>query len=136
VGIDPEIFDRLTAWIANQPDRTDAGWVFPSETVTTPLRPGSVLERIIYPRLEPLGLDWINFAVLRRSHSNRTKKREPIRKSLPISRGTDWEFIFPTTLSRLLPASGRRYGRYGRISRRCNPRLRFLIETNETKAIW
>ena len=43
---------------------------FPSETVTTPLRPGSVLERVIYPRLEPLGLDWINFAVPRRSHSN------------------------------------------------------------------
>ena len=27
-GIEPEIFDRLTALIANLPDRTDAGWVF------------------------------------------------------------------------------------------------------------
>ena len=35
----------------------------------TPLRPDNVLRRAIYPRLEPLGLDWINFAVLRRSHS-------------------------------------------------------------------
>jgi hypothetical protein len=35
----------------------------------TPLLPDNALHRCIHPRLEPLGLDWVNFAVLRRSHS-------------------------------------------------------------------
>ena len=33
------------------------------------LLPDNVLRRCMRPRLEPLGLDWITFAVLRRSHS-------------------------------------------------------------------
>ncbi len=69
VGVAAEIFARLTAWIAKLPDRSSEGWVFPSERIITPMLPNNVLRRFIYPRLEPLGLDWINFAVLRRSHS-------------------------------------------------------------------
>jgi site-specific recombinase XerC len=69
VGVGAEIFERLIAWIATLPDGNDEGWVFPSERIVTPLLPGNVLRRCIHPRLEPLGLDWINFAVLRRSHS-------------------------------------------------------------------
>jgi integrase len=68
-GIEWEIFQRLTDWIASLPDRSPEGWVFPSERIVTPLLPDNVLRRCIHPRLEPLGLDWINFAVLRRSHS-------------------------------------------------------------------
>jgi integrase len=70
VGVDAEIFERLKAWTSGLPDCTESGWIFPSERIVTALWPGNVLERCIYPRLEPLGLDWINFAVLRRSHSN------------------------------------------------------------------
>src|SRR5947207_2573044 len=69
VGVAAEIFERLTAWIGKLPDRRSEGWVFPSERTVTPLLPDNVLRRSIHPRLEPLGLDWINFAVLRRSHS-------------------------------------------------------------------
>ena len=43
--------------------------MFPSERIVTPLLPDNVLRRCIHPRLEMAGLDWINFAVLRRSHS-------------------------------------------------------------------
>jgi integrase len=68
-GIEPEIFERLRAWIDTQPDRRPEGWVFPSERIVTPLLPDNVLRRCIHPRLQPLGLGWINFAVLRRSHS-------------------------------------------------------------------
>jgi integrase len=64
-----EIFERLTGWIATLPEGNKEGWVFPSERIVTPLLPDNVLRRSIYPRLEPLGLDWSNFAVLRRSHS-------------------------------------------------------------------
>ena len=75
VGIESEIFGRLKAWIATLPDRSGEGWLFPSERIITPLLPGNVLRRCIRPRLEPLGLDWINFAVLRRSHSTLHQER-------------------------------------------------------------
>src|ERR1022692_1294362 len=75
VGVEPEIFERLTTWIATLPDRSNEGWVFPSERIVNPLLPDNVLRRSIHPRLEPLGLDWINFAVLRRSHSTLHEER-------------------------------------------------------------
>ena len=49
--------------------------MFPSERLVTPLLPDNVLRRCIHPRLAPLGLDWINFAVLRRSHSTLHEER-------------------------------------------------------------
>jgi integrase len=82
VGIDFEIFDRLEQWVGTLPDRAPDAWVFPSERIITPLLPDNVLRRCIYPRLEPIELDWINFAVLRRSHS-----------SLHQERGTDPKII-------------------------------------------
>src|ERR1022692_4002795 len=75
VGVGAEIFERLMAWIGTLPEGKDEGWVFPSERVITPLLPDNVLRRCIYPRLEPLGLDWVNFAVLRRSHSTLHQER-------------------------------------------------------------
>lgn len=69
VGVDEEIFERLLMWVARLPDQAKEAWIFPSERVITPLLPGNVLRRSIHPRLKPLGLDWINFAVLRRTHS-------------------------------------------------------------------
>jgi site-specific recombinase XerC len=82
VGVGAEIFERLIAWIATLPEGNAEGWVFPSERMVTPLLPDNVLRRCIHPRLEPLGLDWVNFAVLRRSHS-----------TLHQDRGTDPKII-------------------------------------------
>jgi len=75
VGVGPEIFERLTAWIETLPEGNIEGWVFPSERIVTPLLPDNVLRRCIHPRLEPLGFGWINFAVLRRSHSTLHQER-------------------------------------------------------------
>jgi len=75
VGVEPEIFERLATWIATRPGRSNEGWVFPSERIVNPLLPDNVLRRYIHPRLESLGLDWINFAVLRRSHSTLHEER-------------------------------------------------------------
>ena len=75
VGVGAEIFERLISWIATLPEGNNEGWVFPSERIVTPLLPDNVLRRCIHPRLEPLGLDWINFAVLRRSHSTLHQER-------------------------------------------------------------
>ena len=82
IGVDDEIFARLKQWTEALPDRGPEAWVFPSERILSPLLPGNVLRRCIYPRLQPLELDWINFAVLRRSHS-----------SLHQDRGTDPKII-------------------------------------------
>jgi len=60
VGIGSEIFDRLKLWIGALPDQSSDAWVFPSERIVSPLLPDNILRRCIYPRLEPLGLDWIN----------------------------------------------------------------------------
>jgi len=51
------------------------GGSFRCERIVNPLLPGNVLRRCIHPRLEPLGLDWINFAVLRRSYSTLHQER-------------------------------------------------------------
>ncbi|MGO9259789.1 MAG: hypothetical protein ACLQU1_26270 [Bryobacteraceae bacterium] len=75
VSVGAEIFERLLAWIATLPEGNHEGWVFPSERIVTPLLPDNVLRRCIHPRLQPLGLDWINFAVLRRSHSTLHQER-------------------------------------------------------------
>jgi len=75
VGVGAEIFQRLRAWISTLPDRGPEGWIFPSERIVTPLLPDNVLRRCIHPRLEAQGLDWINFAVLRRSHSTLHQER-------------------------------------------------------------
>jgi len=82
VGVGVEIFERLIAWIAILPEGNKEGWIFPSERIVTPLLPDNVLRRCIHPRLEPLGLDWINFAVRRRSHA-----------TLHEARGTDAKII-------------------------------------------
>jgi hypothetical protein len=75
VGVGSDIMERLMAWIETLPERNHEGWVFPSERIVSPLLPDNVLRRCIHPRLKPLGLDWINFAVLRRSHSTLHQER-------------------------------------------------------------
>jgi integrase len=44
-------------------------WVLPSEKLTTPLSKENCWRRWIKPRLDSLGLSWINFQALRRAHS-------------------------------------------------------------------
>jgi integrase len=44
-------------------------WVFPSEKVSTPLRKDNIWRRHFAPRLKSAGLEWVNFQVMRRTHS-------------------------------------------------------------------
>jgi len=46
-------------------------WVFPSETLSTPLRKDNCWRRWIKPRLRDIGLEWINFQVMRRTSASR-----------------------------------------------------------------
>jgi integrase len=49
---------------------TDADhWVFPSEKMTTPLAKDNCWRRHVKPKLEAVGLGWVDFHVMRRTHS-------------------------------------------------------------------
>ena len=135
VGIESEIFARLQAWIGTLPDWSAEAWLFPSERIITPLRPDNVLRRDVYPRLEPIGLDWINFAVLRRSHSTLHQDRGTDPKIIADQQGHGLgvhlsEYV-DSSLARKREAARQRFGR---ISRLCNPIRYGRIETNETRA--
>lgn len=52
--------------------REDA-WLFPSEK-GTPLRRDNVWKRYMLPRLEPIGLDWATFQIMRRTFASLSKK--------------------------------------------------------------
>jgi len=48
--------------------------VFPSEKLTTPLGKDNCWRRSFLPKLKPVGLDWANFQVMRRTHSSLLKE--------------------------------------------------------------
>jgi len=43
-------------------------WVFPSEKLTTPVRKDNCWRRHFAPQLKNVGLEWVNFQVMRRTH--------------------------------------------------------------------
>jgi integrase len=45
-------------------------WVFPSETLKTPLAKDNCWRRWIAPKLKAVGLEWVNFQVMRRTHTS------------------------------------------------------------------
>ena len=46
------------------------GWLFPSEKLDTPLSKDNAFRRYIRPRLKTVGLEWVDFQVMRRTHSS------------------------------------------------------------------
>ena len=73
------VLSELQAWIAALPVNRDEAWVFPSETMKTPILKDNIWRRDIGPNLETVGLGWVNFHVFRRTHSTlmRELKRLP-----------------------------------------------------------
>jgi integrase len=66
--------DQLSVWIRQWiemlPDGDPDGWLFPSEKGTTPVAKDNVWRGHFVPRLKEVGLGWVNFQVLRRTHSS------------------------------------------------------------------
>ena len=62
------LLDALEHWKARSLNTNPEAWVFPSER-GTPLSRDNVLRRSISPRLKTVGLAWVNFQVMRRTHS-------------------------------------------------------------------
>ena len=56
-------------WLELAPDTGPDGWLFPSEKMTTPLSKDNCWRRAMLPKLQPVGLGWVNFQIMRRTHS-------------------------------------------------------------------
>ncbi|HEY4360348.1 MAG TPA: tyrosine-type recombinase/integrase [Bryobacteraceae bacterium] len=63
---------EIEAWRAIAVDTCPEAWVFPSERMT-PLSKDNCFRRSIHPKLSKVGLGWVNFLVLRRTHSSLMK---------------------------------------------------------------
>jgi integrase len=62
------LLDALEQWKARSINTNPEAWVFPSER-GTPLSRDNLLRRSINPKLKSVGLAWVNFQVMRRTHS-------------------------------------------------------------------
>src|SRR5579864_329417 len=75
---DAAFSDRLLVaiaeWRRKAPSTESAAWVFPSERLTTPVGKDNLWRRCFLPKLEPVGLEWANFQVMRRTNSSLMKK--------------------------------------------------------------
>ena len=60
----------LESWLRSSPDTGSEGWLFPSETLATPLARDNVMYRNIRPVLKKAGFGWVDFHVMRRTHSS------------------------------------------------------------------
>jgi integrase len=59
----------LRGWVEMLPYTSPEAWLFPSEKLTTPIIRENCWRRGFRPRLKPVGLQWANFQVMRRTHS-------------------------------------------------------------------
>jgi integrase len=59
----------VTQWLEMLPDSRPDAWVFPSEKGTTPVLKDNLWRRHFKTQLEGVGLGWVNFQVMRRTHS-------------------------------------------------------------------
>jgi integrase len=64
----------IDQWRTASPVTGPEAWVFPSEKLTTPLAKDNCWRRGFFPKLNPVGLAWANFQVMRRTHSSLLKE--------------------------------------------------------------
>lgn len=70
VAFGGSLLTDVAQWRAVCVNANPEAWVFPSETGDTPIRKENVWRRHIGPKLQPAGLGWLNFQILRRSCSS------------------------------------------------------------------
>jgi integrase len=69
VALPPSVREDMESWLAVSPAGAE-GWLFPSEKLNTPLSRDNALYRYIRPRLKKVGLEWVDFQVMRRTYSS------------------------------------------------------------------
>ncbi len=65
--------DLLEEWANGLVSGKDS-WLFPSTTLTTPVRLNNLWRRNFAPKLKPIGLEWATFQVMRRSFASLAKE--------------------------------------------------------------
>jgi integrase len=74
VGLSPGTIGDIRVWKTFLDLQDQVSYLFPSETGITPLRPNNVWKREVRPRLDKVGLGWVNFQVLRRTNASLSRK--------------------------------------------------------------
>ncbi len=69
VALSASVREDLEDWLATSPTVAEA-WLFPSENLEKPLSKDNVLYRYMRPRLKTVGLEWVDYQVMRRTHSS------------------------------------------------------------------
>jgi len=69
VALSDIVVEDLQDWLAASPSGSEA-WLFPSEKLKSPLSKDNVLYRYMRPRLETVGLAWVDYQVMRRTYSS------------------------------------------------------------------
>ena len=70
----PMIIAEMEEWKAVCPRVEPDVWVFPSERLVTPMSRDNCLRRNMSQKLKPLGLEWVDFQVMRRTHASLSRK--------------------------------------------------------------
>ena len=70
VALSSSLQQDLKEWLAITPDTGPDGWLFPSENLETPLGADNTMARYIRPPLKTVGLEWVDYRVMRRTHSS------------------------------------------------------------------
>jgi len=63
------LLSAIQEWRQLSLDPAPEAWVFPSEKGTTPVLKDNCWRRHFAPQLKSVGLGWVNFHVMRRTHS-------------------------------------------------------------------
>lgn len=74
VALSDQLRTEFRDWKAMSLDPDPEAWVFPSENPSSPIRRDNCWRRNIAPRLHKAGLGWVNFQVMRRTHSSLMRK--------------------------------------------------------------
>lgn len=69
-AVSPGLQEELNLWLRSSPDTGLQGWLFPSEQLTTPMGADNLMARNIRPRLKAVGLGWVDYRVMRRTHAS------------------------------------------------------------------
>jgi integrase len=69
VALSESVRADLQLWLKNSPGGAES-WLFPSEKLSTPLAKDNAMYRYIRPRLSKIGLGWVDFHAMRRTHSS------------------------------------------------------------------
>jgi integrase len=89
VALSPALRTVIARWKSLSGGPGAEAWVFPSETLETPLRKDNCWRRWIAPKLKEVGLEWVNFQVMRRTHHS-CESWTSIPRLWPTSLGIRW----------------------------------------------